>query len=126
MIIINDMMFQTKENINDLITQMKENAYKEDLVKVTEIYHEFLIECYEADERLQQMVFENISEDYLSCTVIPINDTDDLNSFGFSLVAEDDRKIKKREELKYKDLCNICFGHIQPYYSRLVEHYQKP
>lgn len=123
MIIIDDVMFPTIESLNNLIESMKKNAYKEEYFYITEIYHSYLLDCYDADCRLQEMVIDNLGEKFTSFSILPIQDTEDLMSFSFTLTHEDNREIKKREEIIFKDLCDICFGGIKPFYVRLMERY---
>lgn len=124
MMVIEDMGFTTLESINVFVEEMKKNAYKEEFVQAANIYSDYLTECFYADERLQQMVVENLSEDYISFVILPIRNTDDLNSFSFELASKNNDKIKRREEIKYKELCEICFGMVRPIYPRLLEFYE--
>ena len=79
----------------------------------------------EADKRLQKMVEEKFSDDFISIVTIPSHDIQDLDSFYFQLVSKSEQKIKKRQEIIYQEFCQICFGHIKPFYSRLVERFDE-
>ena len=71
-------------------------------------------ECYSADLRLTEMVTELFSDkQVMPLVIMNFGETDDFNEINFSLLTEDENvKIKKREELKFRDLCDICFGSI--------------
>lgn len=125
MIVIDELILPTLESIEGFKEQMLQNAYKDDFVDISNLYYDFLLECFDADKKLQDMVFEKISDRYISFTILPIKDTDNLDSFSFSLVSEDDEDIKKRDELMYRNFCDICFGNIKPYYTRLLEFYEE-
>lgn len=125
MIIIKDMLITDIEEIDLLINEIQKNSYKEDYKIITDIYYSFLLQCYDADIRLQQMVSEQIGEDFISFVVLPIEETDDLDSFGFRLAHEENIKVKKRDELIFNDLCNICFGGIKPFYTRILEAFKE-
>lgn len=126
MIIIDNMALPNLEAIMEFIKILDDNSYKKEHEDIIEMYQAFLIECFEADQRLQQMVFDRLGEEYISFSIIPINDTEDLNSFSFQLAIEDSLEIKKRDELIYQDLCDICFGGIEPFYTRLSNYYIQP
>ena len=125
MIIISDIAFFKLEDIDLLIEEMYKNSYKQEYKDITEIYHSFVLECYEADIRLQQMVFEKFGEDYIPFVILPLRDTDDLDGISFELANKEDVKIKKRDEIIFKDLCDICFGGIKPFYTRVIEKFSE-
>ena len=123
MIVFDEMFIYSEEMVEELVEVLKKNAYKEDLVEASNIFHDFLIECLDADRRLQEMTSEKLGDKYISFVILPVEDVDDLLAFSFQLAHEDDIKIKRREEIRYRDLCDICFGGIKPYYLRLLEFY---
>jgi hypothetical protein len=126
MLVMSDMFFFSKEVIEKVISNIKENTYHDKYRDAADIHYDFLMECFDADEKLQKMVFDKIGEDYISFVILPINPTERLDSFSFSLVHVDNKKVKKRDDLIYKDLCKICFGEIKPLFWRLVDFYEKP
>lgn len=126
MIVVNEIGIYSLEGVAEFISEFRENAYKQEYLDFTDIYEKYLIECFHADQKLQEMVIKKLSDDYISFVILPLGDTQDLNSFEFQLASQNGDKIKKRQELIYYDLCNICFGGIQSLYSRLVEYYEKP
>lgn len=126
MLVMNETFFPTKESIELLIQDMEKNAYKEEYVAATQIHHEFLLECFDADEKLQKMVVDNFGDNYISFVILPIQPGEKLDAFSFKLIREDEKKIKKRDELIYRELCDICFGDIKPFFNRLVDYYEQP
>lgn len=126
MIVITDRFFPTKEHLEEIIDDMYENAYKDEHRDIAKIYHDFLMEVYDADVRLQNMVNERISDEYTSYVGIPFEETVVLSRFYFSLRDKDFNEPKRRDELIYEDLCKICFGHIKPYFNRLLDYYKEP
>ena len=124
MIIINDYIISDLEDINTLIDVCKKTAYKQDLLEITDIYEQFLLECYDADKRLQEMVFNRFGDDYISFVLIPTQETEDLSSFSFQLANKNDILIKRRDEIIFKDFCDICFKNIVPLHDRLISYYE--
>lgn len=122
MIFIKDVPIPSKEIADEFIKEMMKYSYKEEYVDTTNIFKDLLYECLVADERLQEMVSSQIGEGYFSFVFIPTEETEYLDSFSFRLAAEEGLDIKKRDELKFQSLCDICFGSIKPYYSRIVEY----
>ena len=125
MIIINDIAFLRLEDIDYFIEELNKQAYKEEYKVITDIYYSFLLECYDADIRLQEMILEKLGEDYIPFVILPILDTEDLDSLSFELAANEGVKIKKRDELIFKELCDICFGNIKPFYTRVIDYFDE-
>lgn len=127
-LVLGDTILETEEIINALTEQMKANAYKEEYEDITDIHYNFLMECFEADKKLQKMVTDRFGEGFISFVFLPIKDTDPLNTFGFRLMFYDTDEnfvgVKKRYEIIYQDFCNTCFGSFVPFYDRIVEYYE--
>lgn len=121
MIVIDDIILSTREDIDHFVDLMRTQAYKEDHEVICDMYLEFLLETLEADENLQQKVTERFGEDYVSFTIIPFQDYDDLRSFSFQLASTEEKDIKKREEIVFQDYCKTCFEGVSPFYFRLWE-----
>lgn len=127
MIVINKQFFPNKESIDLLIEELMKNSYKDVYKDLTQIYAELLYQCLDADIKLQQMVLDNISDDFISFVILPILEIEDLDSFSFELASlNEDVHIKKRDELKYQEYCDICFGNIKPLYTRFYEYFNSP
>lgn len=122
MIFIKDVPIPTREIADEFIKEMMKYAYKDEYIDTTNIFKNLLYEVLAADERLQNMVTENIGEGYFSLVIIPTEETEYLDCFSFQLAAEKGIEIKKRDEIKFQNLCDICFGGIKPYYTRIVEY----
>lgn len=126
MIVIDEIGIASLEDIEFIVEKLKENAYKDDYKVVAEMYHEFLLKCFDADIRLQEMVLERLGEDFISFVILPVEDVDDLTAFSFQLANKEDKKITRRDEIIYKDFCDVCFGGIKPFYLQLLEFYDEP
>lgn len=121
MIVIHDKVIESREQIEEIAEQMRADAYKEELLDFVELFRIYLLDCFEADEKLQEMVVENLSEDYICFSILPVSEIEDYRVFNFELGSKKDVKIKKREERLFENYCNICFGPVKTYYDRLLE-----
>ena len=124
MIIFNEYTISSVEEINFFMENFRKAAYKEDFVKVADVYEEFLFECHEADVKLQQMISDRLGDDYISFVIIPTQDTDDLTSFLFQLANVNNFVVKRRYEIIYQEFCEKCFKNVTPLYVRLVKFYE--
>ena len=125
MIVIEDTIFDSVEMIESFIEVLRQGAYKEEFLLVSDIYYGFLLDCFDADIRLQEMVNDNLSEDLLSFVKLPLSDTENIETYYFSLQYVDGGRVGKRDELIYGNFCDVCFGGVKPFYTRLLEFYQK-
>ncbi len=125
MIIVEEVIIPDIETLDSFLQHIQDSIYKEEHKIYYEIYYSFLMECYEADKRLQGMVSDKMRDDLISLVFLPLKETRKLDEFYFELFSEEDKKIKKREELMYQDFCKICFGGIKPYYNRLIDYYNE-
>lgn len=121
MIVIHDSILESKEQIKKLITYMEKDVYKDDLYNFVNLFHDYLMDCFDADEKLQEMVTKNLSDEYICFSILPVKETEDFDSFGFELVSKTKDKIKKREEKMFENYCNICFGSVKTYKDRLLD-----
>ena len=119
MIVINDVIFDDIKKIEILAKALYDKAYKEEYKIGSNLYKDYLLDCFEADIKLQELVSKNISDDYISFVILPINDTDDLMSFSFELASMSGSRIKRREQIKYEDFCRLCFENIVPFFERV-------
>ena len=63
---------------------------------------------------------EKIDENLYPIVSIECHECADINSIEFHLVCFDDnRDILKREELEFREYCDICFGHLGGLLSKL-------
>ena len=131
MIIINESFVITgKEDLESFIADLQPFAISDLEKKTIEIVEKYFRECYSADLRLTEMVTELFSDkQVMPLVIMNFGETDDFNEINFSLLTEDENvKIKKREELKFRDLCDICFGSIVGLQDRIdiyFEDYQR-
>ena len=124
MIYIKDVFIETREQIDILLEELFKYVYKEEHKDVLEIFNKYLIDCHYADVKLQEMVESRFGDDYMSFVILPIEDIDDWGSYSFSLVSKSGDKIKKRDELIYGDLCDLCFQFVEPFAYRLTNFYE--
>ncbi len=125
MIVINDLVFETFEEASIIFDELEKRKTRKDHDKIIEIYDKFLRECFRADKKLNEMVLDKFGEEYHSFVILPIEEIEDLSSFSFLLTPPDGvEKIKKRQELLYRKLCDICFGNVKPFYVRLMDYYK--
>lgn len=125
MIVIDDVILSTEENVNHFVDLMRTQAYKKEHEEICDMYLDFLLETLEADIELQKKVIERFGEDYVSFTIIPFQDYDDLRSFSFQLASTEDKEIKRRDELIFQDYCKTCFQYVKPFYIRLAERFSE-
>lgn len=124
MIIINDYIISEIEDINFFVDNLRKSAYKEDLLGVADIYEQFLLECYDADKKLQEMVYNRFGDNYVSFVIIPTKEIENLSSFSFQLANTNDEVVKRRFEVFYRDFCTTCFKDIVPFHDRLIKYYE--
>ena len=123
---MSDEFITTEEEIQIISESIKQQlSYREDYAFFAQEFEKFLFKCFEADQRLTKMVQEKISEDYTTIVHIPIYEGEALLQFDFALINEKDEDIKKREEILYHKLCDICFGNIQPFFYTIWNYYEK-
>lgn len=123
---MNDELFSTREQIETFTYLVrKKMEYRKDFDYIGKEFEKFLLRCQEADEKLTEMVHTRISKDYTSIVHIPIHEEEILLQFDFALVNEKDEDITRREEIQYQELCNICFGEIQPFFYTVWNYYEQ-
>ena len=123
MIVMNDVVYEKFEETQPIVDFLIEEAYKDEMIEVAKIFQDFLREAFAADERLQKMLDKKFPDTYISYVRIPFDETEILDAFYFNLAHKKGKKVKRRDQLFYDDLCSICFGHIQTYYSRLMDYF---
>lgn len=125
MIYISGIFIETEEELQVFCDSIKQQlSYREDYDFIAKEFEKFLHRCFEADQKLTDMVREKISEDYLTVIHIPVHEDEVLLQFDFALVSENDDDIKRREEILYQKFCDICFGNIQPFFYTVWNYYE--
>ena len=122
----NPTSFTSREDVINFCSEIKKAAYKEEYEILSDMYLDFLLECFDADVRLQKMVFDRFGEDYLCLVILPVNNFEDLQSYSFELLIRNDKKVRKRDEKIFQEFCDICFKNIKPFYNRLFDFYGEP
>ena len=123
MIVINDVIFESLEQIEVFAQAVKNDSYKEEHKIAADFYKDYLLECFDADIKLQELVSNNLSEDYISFVILPVDFYEDLSSFSFELASLTGQKIKKRDEIRYNGYCDACFKDIVPFFNRVIDFY---
>lgn len=121
MIVFNEEICLLDEEILELLCQeLRNNIYDDgSRVGITELVS-FLHECYEADKMLYQITQERIGEDIVPVTFVDFTDYNDLNKIRFSIMSYDkDREFTMREQVIFKEICDICFGNIRGMFDRI-------
>lgn len=120
MILINDYEIHSEEDLKMFLDYMESLAITEPEKLYFDVLKEHMEEVYEQDKKLQKMVSEKISEDLTSVTTLPLENEDEVDVFHFGLIKKDNKKVKKREQIFFRKLCDECFGHVPGLYSRMV------
>ena len=120
MILISDYEIRSEEDLKMFLDYMKSLAITEPEKIYFDVLKEYMEEVYEQDKKLQKMVSEKISEDLTSVITLPLDNEDEVDVFHFGLIKKDNKKVKKREQIFFRKLCDECFGHVPGLYSRMV------
>lgn len=120
-----DVFLYGEEDLNVFLEYMKAEALTQDEKDYHNVFSKYIKEVFQNDQKLQQMVSEKISDDLVSVVMLPIQEGEDPDQFTFGLMRPNGEKIKKKEELFYKNLCDICFGNTPGLYSTAVIEYSK-
>ena len=89
------------------------------------VIEKFLNNVYEKNNELQEMVYDKISEDLISCIILPYKSTDNLDEFNFFLINVNNNSVTKRQEILYHRYCDLVFGNTPGLYSSILTEYQK-
>lgn len=121
MILFNNQVYiSDKESLEEFCSLLWYEVYDEhSRIGISELI-DYLHECYDADKRLYNMTQERIGVDIIPITLIEFSDTAILNDINFSIISEDkNREFTLREELIFKEICDICFGSIKGMFDRI-------
>lgn len=121
MLVLNkEICFVNDEVLQEFCKIILDSSYDEETRLGNQVIVQFFKDAYEADKKLTSLVQEKISSD-----IIPIVNFDfcnwcDLNKFDFRVVStEENKKVKKSQELYFYELCDICFGPLDGLLNRL-------
>lgn len=120
MIILDNQILKTKQDIKNIKEIIKQEIEEEGKPEYYCVVDEFLDDCYYGDQKLQELVTKNISRDLTSFLIVPSRIEEDLNEFNFILSSNDGRSVKRKEEKLYQKYAHECFKDIPPFMSRLI------
>lgn len=126
MLLINNQEIFDREEVDSLLRIIKEDALTEEEKEFYAVVEEYLIEVFEQNLKLQEMVSEKISEDLISVVILPLDKNGNLDEFNFGLINVEGDKVYKRDELVFQNLCNICFGHVPGLVTRAIVNFAEP
>ena len=121
MIIFNkEIVFENSEVLDTFCELFRGEAYDEVTRITADTFLTYLRQAYECDQRLTKMIHEKIDERLYPVVSIECHEFADINSIDFYLMCfDEDRKILKREELEFREYCEICFSHLGGLLSKL-------
>ena len=124
MIILDDQILKTKQDIEEAKTFLKNEAEKINKTEYYPLLRDLLDDCYSGDQKLQEFVTKKISRDLTSFVIVPTK-PEHLNEFNFILSSNDGRSIKKKEEKLYQKYAHECFKDIQAFETRVIAFEEK-
>lgn len=123
MILLNEVEVFDENDLNHFLEYLDSIAYTDQQKEDTKIMVDYVTRVFEANQKLQTMVSENLSEDLLSCVILPFRPIDNFDEFKFKLINVENGKIRKRDTLMYEKYCDICFGSVPGIYSLALAYY---
>ena len=125
MILFNKIEIYNEDDLEKFIDFIYDGAHTSQQKESCGIIEDYIKRVFEADQKLQKMVSENLSKDLISCVILPYEDYHNFDDFKFSLINPEDGKIRKRDELVYKNYCDICFGSVPGLFTLSLAYYQE-
>lgn len=122
MLVLNDIPIGNEEILDLLCEEIMKSSYDDETRLGNKVIVQFFRDAYEADKKLTNMVQEKISTDIIPIVNFEFCNWCDLNKFDFYAVSTDENKtVKKSQELLFYELCDICFGHLDGLFNRLTQ-----
>lgn len=107
-----DVFFETREELDAFEKQLKIELEENNQEVPYQLYCSFLDDIFRRSLSLQRSVENTISNDLISCVNIPWKGGDDFDSVGFMIASKSGRKVKKGEELMFKNYCDKYFSDV--------------
>lgn len=116
----NEILLADKQELDMFIEGLKGEIFNEYSRNGVLIFEKYIYECYDAEERLIEMMHERMGEDLFPVLCINTDECSDLNQIDFMIMSsQEDREFTHQEEVVFHRLCDICFGHIKGFYDRI-------
>lgn len=121
MILFNrEIYLETEEQLNDFCLLLRGEIFDEGSdISINELI-QYLQECFIADAKMCELVYERISDDLYPITLIDFNEVTDFTKIDFAIMSTDEnRQMTAREEVIFRGICDSCFGHIRNLFDRI-------
>lgn len=120
MILFNkEVLLENKEQLDEFCNILMDETFNETSRNGIKILIQYLQDCFDADQRLIDMVQQRLSEDIIPIVSVEFHQFTDLNELDFLLISTEDRELTHYEEMLFNELCDICFGNMKGLFDRL-------
>lgn len=120
MILFNkEVLLENKEQLDEFCNILMDETFNETSKNGIKILIQYLQDCFDADQRLIDMVQQRLSEDIIPIVSVEFHQFTDLNELDFLLISTEDRELTHYEEMLFNELCDICFGNMKGLFDRL-------
>ena len=121
MLIINGAVeIEDKETLEAFKSTMILESYNDTSRNISLIFNEYLTDVFERDQKLTKEVRTRIDDNLVPAVNIWTVELYQLQDIYFSLKSVDpDLKVKKTQQIVFKDLCDEIFKDLMPLSERL-------